>query len=66
MTNLETIERLCAVVEKQSKIIKEQAAFIEEQLSVDEAVKAVFSEKRNSVDAQISEICEQTVIPLSQ
>lgn len=39
MTTTELIDRLCAVVEAQSGIIRKQAFFIEEQLAVDEATK---------------------------
>lgn len=56
MNNLELIDRLCAVVEMQSAIIREQAFFIEEQLTVDTAIKGEFAEKRNRIDGEIASL----------
>ena len=53
MTTLETIFRLCAVVQAQSDIIREQATFIEEQLTVDAEIAGAFAEKRRKVDDEI-------------
>lgn len=53
MTQLEIIDRLCSVVEKQSQIIREQATFIEEQLTVDEAIKEGFAKQREVVDDEL-------------
>ena len=66
MTNLEIIERLCAVVEEQSKIIKKQAIFIEEQCSVDEEIKSKFIEGCTAIDDKISNIYKDTAITISQ
>lgn len=54
MNTLETIDRLCAVVREQADIIREQALFIEEQLTVDEATRGKFVEKREAVDSELA------------
>lgn len=64
MTTTELIDRLCAVVEAQSGIIRKQAFFIEEQLAVDEATKNEFARQRESVDTQI-DIIESSMSRLS-
>lgn len=56
MNNLELIDRLCAVVEMQSAIIRQQAFFIEEQLAVDTAIKGEFAEQRNKIDGEIASL----------
>lgn len=53
MTKLELIDRLCAIAEMQSRIIREQAIFIEEQISVDMALKERFAQKRNEIDSEL-------------
>lgn len=53
MTNLELIDRLCAVTEEQSKIIREQAFLIEQMQTVDQETKKKFAEKRDAVDAEL-------------
>ena len=53
MSNLEIIDRLCAVTQAQSDIIREQATFIEEQLTVDAEIKKQFSDKRKAVDDEL-------------
>lgn len=53
MNSTELIERLCAVVEEQAKIIRRQALFIEEQLAVDEEVKKQFAAQRDDVDDEL-------------
>lgn len=53
MTKLELIDRLCAIVEMQSRIIREQAIFIEEQISVDQALKEHFAKKRDEIDSEL-------------
>lgn len=53
MTTLETIDRLCTVVEAQAKLIREQATFIEEQLAVEEEIKQSFSERREVIDNEL-------------
>ena len=53
MSNLEIIDRLCAVTQAQSDIIREQATFIEEQLTVDAEIKKQFAEKRKAVDDEL-------------
>ncbi|MBQ9229094.1 MAG: hypothetical protein IJ168_09735 [Eubacterium sp.] len=52
----EIIDRLCAVVQTQADIIREQSVFIEEQLTVDEAIKQNFADKRQAVDAEVAQI----------
>ena len=52
MNSTELIDRLCAVVEEQAKIIRMQALFIEEQLAVDEEVKKQFAAQRDDVDTE--------------
>lgn len=63
MTQLEIIDRLCAVVEAQSDIIRKQAFFIEEQLAVDEAIKNEFAKQRESVDNEL-DILELSMRPI--
>lgn len=53
MTKLELIDRLCAIAEMQSKIIREQAIFIEQQLSVDKEAKRSFAAKRDKIDSEL-------------
>lgn len=53
MNSTELIDRLCAVVEEQAKIIRMQALFIEEQLAVDEEVKKQFAAQRDDVDTEL-------------
>lgn len=53
MNSTELIDRLCAVVEEQAKIIRKQALFIEEQLAVDEEVKKQFAAQRDDVDTEL-------------
>ncbi len=60
MDKLELIERLCDICAMQAKIIQEQATFIDEQLSVDEAIKNRYAEKRRAVNEKIDWL-EQTV-----
>lgn len=49
----ELIDRLCAVVEAQAKIIREQGLFIENQLAVDDEVKKQFAAQRDDVDEEL-------------
>lgn len=49
----ELIDRLCAVVEVQAKIIREQGLFIENQLAVDDEVKKQFAAQRDDVDEEL-------------
>ena len=49
----ELIDRLCAVVEAQAKIIREQGIFIENQLAVDDEVKKQFAAQRDDVDEEL-------------
>ena len=49
----ELIDRLCAVVESQAKIIREQGLFIENQLAVDDEVKKQFAAQRDDVDEEL-------------
>lgn len=53
MDRLELIVRLCDICEMQAAIIREQATFIEEQLSVDEAIKKRYADKRADVNERI-------------
>ncbi len=53
MNSTELIDRLCAVVEEQAKIIRKQALFIEELLAVDEEVKKQFAAPRDDVDTEL-------------
>ena len=53
MTSIELIDRLCAVVEAQAKIIREQALFIEQMQTVDQETKEKFAEKRDAADAEL-------------
>lgn len=53
MDRLELIVRLCDICEMQAAIIREQATFIEEQLSVDEAIKKRYADKRAAVNERI-------------
>lgn len=53
MNPIELIDRLCAVTEAQSQIIREQALFIEQMKAVDEETKRQFAEKRVPVDAEL-------------
>lgn len=53
MTNIEIIDRLCAVVEAQSAIIRKQAFFIGEQLAVNEEIKKEFAMQCDAVDDEI-------------
>lgn len=52
MTKLELIDRLCAVNEMQSRIIRELFIFLDEQITVDEAVKQSFAEKCRTLEAE--------------
>ena len=54
MNNLELIDCLCAVIEKQSAIIRKQAFFIEEQLTVDEETKRCFEQEREAIDDKLN------------
>ena len=56
MNTLEIIDRLCAVNEEQSRIIRELFAFIDEQMTVDEAVKESFAEKCRTVETESGRI----------
>lgn len=53
MSAAELIDRLCAVVEAQAKIIREQGLFIENQLAVDDEVKKQFAAQRDDVDTEL-------------
>lgn len=53
MSAAELIDRLCAVVEAQAKIIREQGLFIENQLAVDDEVKKQFAAQRDDVDEEL-------------
>ena len=65
MSNLEIIDRLCAVTQAQSDIIREQATFIEEQLTVDAEIKKQFADKRKAVDDELDalEYGMRTLLP---
>ena len=56
MNRLELIDRLCAICEMQSEIIREQATFIEEQLSVDDAIKKRYAARRSIVETEIESL----------
>lgn len=53
MNALELIDRLCAVMEAQARIIREQAMFIENCKTVDEEAKKKFADLREPVDAEL-------------
>ena len=53
MNPLELIDRLCAVTEAQSRIIREQALFIEQMKTVDAETKKQFADMRGPVDAEL-------------
>lgn len=53
MNTLELIDRLCAVTEEMSRIIRKQAFFIENCTSVDDAVKAEFAALRKPVETEL-------------
>lgn len=53
MNRVEFIDRICAVNERQAKIIRLQAIFIEEQCAVDEEVKRKFAAMRDEVDGEL-------------
>lgn len=53
MNPLELIDRLCAVTEAQSRIIREQALFIEQMKTVDAETKKQFADKRVPVDTEL-------------
>ncbi len=55
MAQIETIERLCAIVQAQSEIIREQALVIEEWLAVDDALRVSLAAEREAVDAEIAD-----------
>ncbi len=56
MNPLELIDRLCAVTEAQSRIIREQALFIEQMKTVDAETKKQFADKRVPVDAELDRL----------
>ena len=56
MNPIELIDRLCAVTEAQSRIIREQALFIEQMETVDAETKKQFADKRDPVDAELDRI----------
>ena len=56
MNRLELIDRLCAIMEMQSEIIREQETFIEEHLAVDDAVKKRYAAKRSIVETEIASL----------
>ena len=62
MNTAELIDRLCAVTEAQSRIIREQALFIEQMETVDAETKKQFADKRDPVDAELDRI-EVTLRP---
>ncbi|MCD8239398.1 MAG: hypothetical protein LUC92_08700 [Clostridiales bacterium] len=53
MTDLETIDRLCGVIEAQAEIIKKQAFYISEVLTVDEAISDMLEAERSDIDDTI-------------
>ena len=53
MNSAELIDRLCAVVEEQAKIIRKQAIFIDECLDVDEEVKKQFTAQRDGIGTEL-------------
>lgn len=56
MNTAELIDRLCAVTEAQSRIIREQALFIEQMETIDAETKKQFADKRDPVDAELDRI----------
>ena len=63
MDALELIDRLCAVTEAQSQIIREQAFFIENSNTVDEATKKHYADLREPVEREL-DILEYSLRPI--
>lgn len=53
MKAIELIDRLCAVVEAQARIIRTQAMVIEEQRAIDDEVKRELETQRSAVNQKI-------------
>lgn len=53
MSTLEILDRLCAVLEEQARIIHEQLLFIENCKTVDDAAKQHFADLREPVDTEL-------------
>lgn len=53
MSNLELIDRLCAVTSELSRIVREQAYFIENCLSVDAESRKHFAALREKAEAEL-------------
>ena len=66
MSEIETIERLCAVVEEQAGIIRDLSRLIGEQRAIDDSVKAGLEARCASVDREISEIYGDNAAPIPQ
>lgn len=58
MSDVELIDRLCAVTSELSDIVRKQAVFIEEQLAVDNAEKKEFAEMAAKADKTLGSIYE--------
>lgn len=62
MNSPELIDRLCAVVEEQAKIIRDQALFIENELAVEEEAKKQFAARRDDTDKEL-DLIETGLLP---
>ena len=56
MTTLELIDRLCSIVEEQSRIIKDQAFYMEQINGVNESDLTRFAEVRNATATRLKEL----------
>lgn len=56
MSEIEIIDRLCAVTQMQSEIIKAQAMYIREELDINSHIKHEFADMRATADKQLAEI----------
>lgn len=63
MNTLELIDRLCAVTEEQSRIIREQAFFIENCLAADAEAKKRFRVLRKKAEAEL-DVLEYQLRPI--
>ena len=53
MNLLQIIDRLCAVIREQAKLLYELVAFIHEQTTVDEEIKRGFSERMETINNEV-------------
>ena len=56
MTEIETIERLCAIIVMQSEMIRQQAFVISQANAFDEETERRFAERRQAINAEIAAV----------